>query len=125
MHVERLQEQIELQRKLCSRLEAIARRLEASDVVSVDEFIRTIQEIEMVDRFAKYFTPDQRKKIEERGRVVGQERIRQSQTQWKDLIEQIRAEMAKGTDPASECVQRLAKRYRGLIDEFPSGSTAR
>ena len=30
--------------------------------------------------------------------------------------------MAKGTDPASETMKRLAKRYQGLIDEFTGGN---
>ncbi len=30
--------------------------------------------------------------------------------------------MAKGTEPVSETMQRLAKRYRGLIDEFTGAS---
>ena len=51
LHIERLEEQIQAQRRLCSRLAAIAKRLRAAEQVSVDEFVTTIKEIEMVERF--------------------------------------------------------------------------
>ena len=69
----------------------------------------------------KYYTPEQLEKIKARGQQVGEERIRQVEAEWPELIAQVRAEMEKGTDPASEQVQLLAKRWMGLIDEFTGG----
>ncbi|MCH9033429.1 MAG: MerR family transcriptional regulator [Planctomycetes bacterium] len=122
LHIERLEEQIQLQRRLCSRLEAIAKRLRAAEQVSVDEFVSAIKEIEMVEQFEKYYTPQQLRELEKRRQVVGEDRMREAEGEWKQLLEQIRSEMAKGTDPASETMQRLAKRYQGLIDEFTGGN---
>ena len=122
LHIERLEEQIQLQRRLCTQLEAIAKRLRAAEQVSVEEFVRTIKEIEMVEQFEKYYTPQQLRELENRREVVGEDRIREAEGEWKQLLEQIRSEMAKGTDPASETMQRLAKRYQGLIDEFTGGN---
>ena len=76
----------------------------------------------MVERFEKYYTPEQLQELENRRQVVGEDRMREVEGEWKQLLEQIRSEMAKGTDPASETMQRLAKRYQGLIDEFTGGN---
>ena len=75
----------------------------------------------MTEKFERYYTPEQRKCLEERKHAVGAERIRQAEGEWRELIDQVRAEMDKGTDPTTETVQILAKRYQGLVDEFTGG----
>ena len=122
LHIARLDEQIQLQRRLCTRLEPIAKRLQVAEQVSVEEFVTAIKEIEMVERFEKYYTPEQLQELENRRQVVGEDRMREVEGEWKQLLEQIRSEMANGTNPASETMQRLAKRYRGLIDEITGGN---
>src|SRR6516225_3766967 len=56
LHVARLREQIELQRKLCERLEALAEHFRTMAEVSADEFLFTI---EVMTMFEKYYTPEQ------------------------------------------------------------------
>ena len=70
----------------------------------------------------KYYTPEQRQEIRERGQKVGAERIRQAEAEWQELMEQVRAEMDKGTDPADERVQLLARRWMSLVQEFTGGN---
>ena len=41
---------------------------------------------------------------------------------WKELMEQVQAEMDGGTDPADERVQQLARRWMGLVQEFTGGN---
>lgn len=115
LHISRLEEQIETERKLCGRLKAIAASLRASEEVSVEELITTIEGITMLE---KYYTPEQLEKLRERAEMIGEERIRQAEAEWQELIEQVRAEMNNGTDPASERVQQLAARWMGLVKEF-------
>jgi DNA-binding transcriptional MerR regulator len=43
LHITRLREGIELQRRLCSRLETVAGRLRSSEAVSVEEFLETME----------------------------------------------------------------------------------
>ena len=122
-HIARLREQIELQQKLCDRLEAISARLRSAQEVSAEEFIQTAMEvIGMSERLEKYYTLEQLEELEERRRMLGEERIRQAEAEWSELIEQVRAEMDKGTDPASERVQLLARRWVGLVHEFTGGN---
>ena len=118
LRLARLKEEMALQQQLHRRLETIAAHLRAAEDVSVEAFIQTIKVMTMIE---KYYTPEQLKQLEERGRQVGEERIREVEGEWKELIGQVRAEMEKGTDPASETMQRLAARWQGLINEFTGG----
>src|SRR6478736_3749690 len=56
LHAARLREQIELQRKLCERLEALAEHFRTAGEVSADAFLYTIEMMTMLD---KYYTPEQ------------------------------------------------------------------
>ena len=118
LHIARLREQIELQRDLCDRLQTIANSLRSSEEVSIEEFIKTIEEINRMD---KEFTPEQMEYIKERGRILGDSHIRQVEAEWPKLIEQVRDEMDKGTDPSDERVQAMAKRWMELVKEFTGG----
>jgi DNA-binding transcriptional MerR regulator len=118
LHMARLKEQIELSGRLLNRLEAIAKKLDSAEAVSVEALIQTIEVISM---FEKYYTPEQTEAIKKRGELLGEERIRQVEAQWQELIERVRAEMEKGIDPASESVQVLARRWMELIHEFTGG----
>jgi MerR family transcriptional regulator, thiopeptide resistance regulator len=119
LHLARVREQIELQRTLCERLERIAKTLEAAETVSADELIRTIEATTM---YEKYYTPEQREELNARAAEIGEERIRQSQVDWQTLMDEVRAEMERGTDPADPRVQALAARWKALIEEFTGGN---
>ncbi len=118
LHLSRLREQIERQGALVRRLEALEQKLAAAEEVSVDEVLETIEAMTM---YEKYYTPEQLKQLEERGRIVGQERIEQVQQDWPKLIAEVRAEMEKGTDPSHPKVQRMAARWKALVEEFTGG----
>src|SRR5215210_104056 len=122
LHLSRLRGRIELQRRLCDRLERVAARLGSGEEVSSEEFLETVMEvIEMSERSEKYYSPEQREYLEERRREVGEERIREAEAEWPELMEKVRAEMEAGTDPSEERVQVLAARWMGLIQEFTGG----
>jgi MerR family transcriptional regulator, thiopeptide resistance regulator len=118
LHLSQLKEQMVLQQQLYARLEAIATRLQSTETISIQEFIQLIEVTTMV---GKYYTPEQQEYLKARGEQIGEERIRQVEVEWQELIEQVHAEMANGTDPASESVQALAQRWRSLIEEFTGG----
>jgi MerR family transcriptional regulator, thiopeptide resistance regulator len=96
--------------------------LDSAEEVSVEGFVKTAMEvIEMSERIERYYTPEQLEYLEQRRREFGEERIRAAEEEWPELIEQVRAEMEAGTDPADERVQLLAWRWRELIQEFTGG----
>ncbi|HEV2129667.1 MAG TPA: TipAS antibiotic-recognition domain-containing protein, partial [Longimicrobiaceae bacterium] len=64
---------------------------------------------------------EQLQELDERRRAIGEERIREVEAEWPLLIAGVRAEMEKGTDPSSERVQELARRWMALVQEFTGG----
>jgi DNA-binding transcriptional MerR regulator len=121
MHLARLRGQIERERRLCARLEQMSAWLRAEEEVSVDEFLKTIEEMTM---FEKYMTEEQLETLRKRGEAVGPQRMKEVQEEWPRLIEEVRAEMQRGTDVHSPQVQALAKRWMSLVNEFSGGDAA-
>ncbi len=118
LHLSKLKEQMELQQQLYARLEAIAAHLQSAETISIEEFIQLIEVTMMVEN---YYTPEQLDYLQERRQIVGEERIRQVEAQWQELIEQARTAMQNDIDPTSEAVQKLARRSQELIQEFTGG----
>jgi len=121
LHLARLREQIERERRLMSRLERMSAWLRAEEEVSVDEFLNAIEEMTM---FEKYMTEEQLETLRKRGETIGPQRIQQVQEEWPRLIEEVRVEMERGTDVKSPRVQALAQRWRSLVNEFSGGDKA-
>ena len=118
LHIGRLRQQVEMQRELCEKLEAIAAHFRAAEEVSADEFLKVIERMTMIE---SYYTPEQREAIKTRGEQMGEEAIRQSQVDWAELIAAVRAEKEKGTDPADPKVQAMARRWMDLVNGFTGG----
>ena len=55
---------------------------------------------------------------------MGEDRIREVEAEWPRLMDEVRAEMERGTDPADPRVQALARRWQGLVSEFTGGDPA-
>jgi DNA-binding transcriptional MerR regulator len=118
LQLDRLEEQIRLQQTLRDRLRLLAARLSTDDDVSVDDLI-DVMEMMMVE---KYYTPEQLEWLRQRREEVGEERIREVEAEWPELMAAVRAEMAAGSDPADPQVQALMTRWRALVGEFNGGN---
>ncbi|HET6764364.1 MAG TPA: MerR family transcriptional regulator [Longimicrobiaceae bacterium] len=118
LHMDRVRQQMELQRSLLARLTAVADRLRMAETVSAEDFLRTIEATTMFD---KYFTPEQQEQVRQRGEQVGSERIREVEAEWPRLIAEVREAIDRGDDPAGEHAQGLARRWMGLVGEFTGG----
>ena len=119
LQLERVRESMVRQRRLAELLGSLLERLEAAEPVSVDEYLQTIGVTLM---YEKYYTEEQLEELRQRAVEVGEARMREVQEEWPRLIAEVRAEIEKGTDPSSERVQSLARRWRGLIEEFAGGN---
>lgn len=119
LHISHLREQIELAHKLYNRLETIADTLNQKKDISIQDLIGTIKVITM---FEKYYSQEQLEELKQRRLQVGDEQIRQGEDAWKELISQVQSEMQKGTDPASQTMQKLAQRWMNLIQAFTGGN---
>jgi MerR family transcriptional regulator, thiopeptide resistance regulator len=119
LHLDRLNEQITVQQRLRDRLEKMVAHLGTTQNIAIDQFIQTIEAITM---FEKYYTPEQLNELSQRQQQLGEAGMNQVQQEWIDLIAQVKAEMAKGSDPTSKPVQHLAKQWKSLINEFTGGN---
>lgn len=126
LHIARLKERIDSERRLCERLESVAALLAAKESsaggVSAEKFIETVMEVtRMSENIEKYYTAEQLEQLERRKEEVGEGRIQEVQSEWPRLIEQVEAEMEAGTDSANERVQELAGRWMELVEEMTGG----
>jgi DNA-binding transcriptional MerR regulator len=122
LHLARLGDQIKSQQQLCERLETLASHLRAAGEVSAELLLHTIEEMTMMETIAeKYFTPEQLQTIQQGRERVGREHLEGMQEAWAELIAELRAEMEKGTDPAEEKVQALARRWQDLLKQSTCG----
>lgn len=119
LHLARVKEHIALQQQLCARLEAARAQMSTRQVVSVEEFLKITEAIAMTE---KYYTPEQMAFLEERRNLVGEERIREVEAEWPRLMDEVRAAIERGDDPASDTSQELARRWMGLVNEFTGGN---
>jgi DNA-binding transcriptional MerR regulator len=122
LHIWGLKEHIRLRQELLRRLEVLRGRLRSVNEVSPEELAKMAMEvIEVSERLEKYYTPEQREYLDRRRQQIGEGSIRAAEAEWSELMEQVRAEMVAGTDPADERVQRLARRWMELVEEFTGG----
>jgi DNA-binding transcriptional MerR regulator len=121
LHVARLREKIELQRKLCERLEALAEHFRTAEEASADAFLYTIEVMTMIE---KYYTPEQMESFRKRNEADPEgtaELARQGQAAWAELLAAYTAEMEKGTDPADPRLRALEQRRQELVRAFSGG----
>jgi DNA-binding transcriptional MerR regulator len=124
LHVARLREQIELQRGLCERLEALVAYFQPAGEVSADAFLQSIEVMSMIEN---YYTPDQMESFRKRcaeAAARGEDIARQGTADWAELMAEYTAEMQKGTDPADPKLQALEKRRQALVNAFTGGDPA-
>ncbi len=68
-----------------------------------------------------YYTPEQLADLERRAAALGPEGMRQAESAWATLIEEMDAARQRGDDPGSPAVRVLAQRWQALIEQFTGG----
>ena len=121
LHVAHLKEQIERQQRLCTRLDRLQQSLAAAETVSADDILNAIREMTMIE---KYYTPEQLETLRLRREALGEEGMRAAEDEWPRLIAEMGEHMQRGTDPRSEAVQALARRWKELVEAFTGGDPA-
>jgi DNA-binding transcriptional MerR regulator len=118
MHLTRLRERIAVEQQLCARLEAVQRQSSTQQSVSVEEWLKIIEVTSMTE---KYYTPEQTEFLQQRAEQLGEKRIREVEVEWPRLMDEVRAAIERGDDPASENSRQLARRWNALVEEFTGG----
>ncbi|MFZ1995546.1 MAG: MerR family transcriptional regulator [Solirubrobacteraceae bacterium] len=117
-HLELLERQLELGRRLRQTLTRILELLDGGHDPGRDEFIDAIGVMVMSE---SYYTAEQQEQLAERRRALGEEGMAAAERAWAELIEAVRAEQAAGTDPSDRRMLELAGRWRALIEQFTGG----
>ena len=121
MHLERVRGQAAELKRLEDRLTALADALEKAEIVSADEFLTTIEEMTMIE---KYYTREQLESLQRRREEAGEageEVIRQAPQQWAEWQADVRAAMDAGIEPTDPRAQELARRWFALVSGFTGG----
>lgn len=124
-HLEHVEGQITLHQRLRDQLQALAETLEARQDPTTEEFLEIIEVMHMVEThgFDPGFTPEEMEKIDQQGEKLGRAKIREVEREWPELIEKVKAEMNAGTPPDDPDVQKLARRWRELVQMFSGGDS--
>jgi DNA-binding transcriptional MerR regulator len=117
-HLREVEQQIEEQARLRTRLQRILTVLERDEEPSADRFLEAMEAMTM---FERYFTPEQLEELQERHRRLGDEAIKHGEQQWAELIQEAEAARQAGVDPASPELQGLWQRWQALIEQFTGG----
>jgi len=107
------------QRQVRWRLLALQQTIRQAQEPSVDQLIDTIEAMTQ----AQYFTPEQLEKARRRHEEPGfAERLRDWQTRCAHLVDKIKVEIRRGTDPAGPEAQALARQWDGTMREMSNGA---
>src|SRR5262245_9399567 len=121
LHLERVRGQAAELKRLEDRLAALSDALDKAEIVSADEFLTTIEEMTMIE---KYYTPEQLESLQKRREAAGEageEIRRQGPQQWADWQADVRAAMDAGVEPTDPKAQDLARRWYALVSGFTGG----
>jgi DNA-binding transcriptional MerR regulator len=121
LHVARLRQQIDLQQKLCERLEGLAEVFRPAGEVSAEVFLQAIEVMNMIEN---YYTPEQLESFRQRNeaaKAAGQDLAQEGTAAWTALLADYRAALDQGIDPADPKLQELEKRRQALVNAFSGG----
>jgi DNA-binding transcriptional MerR regulator len=117
-HLARVEAGLAAQVRLRDRLVRILDVLDADAEPTTDQLIDTIEVMTMHER---YYSPEQLDQLSERANALGEERIREAEQAWADLLAEFEAERLRGTDPGEERMRGLALRWTALVEQFTGG----
>ncbi|MGH2892245.1 MAG: TipAS antibiotic-recognition domain-containing protein, partial [Solirubrobacteraceae bacterium] len=117
-HLEQVEAQLELDRRLRHTLTLILALLDSGHLPGRDEFIDAIGVMIMSE---SYYTAEQQEQLAERRRALGDEGMAAAERAWAKLIEAVKAEKAAGTSPSDPPMLELAGHWRDLIGQFTGG----
>lgn len=118
LHLSSLEKELEERQALIANLNKIAGGLRSGKNPTVDELLKLIEDTAM---FQKYYSQGQLDQLAERGKTLGEDKIRAVEKEWTLLIDAVKGEMSRGTDPQSDAVRKLAERWQELIEMFTGG----
>ncbi|MEV6560494.1 MerR family transcriptional regulator [Nocardia sp. NPDC051756] len=121
-HRDFLAAQLAATQELHALVAALAATAENSPDASAERFLELIRRTVMVDdTFKQYFTEGQLTQLAQRREELGEQRIRQVEAAWGELIPKVDAAIAAGMDPTTPEAQQLAAQWMELLEGFHGG----
>lgn len=117
-HRDRVRERRESLSRLEGRLDWMLEQLKAKQHLTEENLLQTMELMAMID---KHYTPGQLDTLKKREEALGPDAIQAAQEEWPRLIASLRAAMDRGDDPSAPEVQRLASRWKELVEAFSGG----
>jgi DNA-binding transcriptional MerR regulator len=108
--------------RLHRRLNELALRIRESQGGTLDELVESVEVLNAMDRVEKYFTPEQLEELAQRRQALGEEGLRRAETEWTELIAEVRQLVANGVPPADPRARSAADRWAGLVQAFTGGN---
>lgn len=112
-----VEQHVRQQQRLRRRLIALLDAMQRTQQPSIDELIAVMEAMMQ----ASYFTPDQLARLRQRHREAGDEGFARWQRRWAELVDEVRAHVEAGTDPAEAAPQETARRWHDLMDRMTDG----
>ncbi|MDY6784557.1 MAG: MerR family transcriptional regulator [Cyanobacteriota bacterium] len=112
LHRGRIREQMALSRTLIERLNGIARQLESTQAVAIENLIEAMETIAMTEQ---YFTPEQQSAIATR--------FQEKEAQWQEMLGLARDVMSQEIGFNSVKVQALAQYWQQLMQFIIGGDS--
>lgn len=106
---------------LCAQLETIIDHLHTTDHPSVDHCIQTLEAITMTDQYNNYYTQEQLDTLAGRLKQYSSEDIKNVESAWKTLFDDIRDAIAQGVKPEDPESADYVTRYTKLLNMFSGG----
>jgi DNA-binding transcriptional MerR regulator len=119
--IEAQRTQLNLALKAVSRAEKDLQKNGAIDWESFNQIIEVINMEQNTEWTKKYYSESAQAKVEERKNLWSLELQERVTRDWNKLTEDIEAAIADGAKPSDERAQKLAARWRALIEEFTGG----
>lgn len=110
-----VQAQLRRQQRLLDALQRVAARAAQNEDSLTEDLLVTMG---LMRSYEKYFNEDDLQRLDGRRAELGDAQVRASEEEWPALIQAVRLEMERGTDPKSARVQTLAARWQALLAQF-------
>ncbi|MGI9034626.1 MAG: MerR family transcriptional regulator [Pyrinomonadaceae bacterium] len=120
--VEARRHRLNLALEAITRAEKVFTENGATDWESFNQIIEVMNMEQKTEWTKKYYSDAAQAKIEERKSLWSPELQERVTRDWNELTRDIEAAIADGAKPADERAQKLAARWRGLVEEFTGGN---
>ncbi len=107
-----------------SRAENVFKRHGTINWESFNQIIEVINMEQNTEWTKQYYSDTARAKIEERKHLWSPELQERVSRDWEELTRDVEAAIADGASPSDERAQKLAARWRALVEEFTGGDSA-